>query len=424
MRVLFKKARIIDPSQGLDLVGDLLVEDGYIKGLDRVIQVSDAEKVEAEGKWITPGFVDIHVHLRDPGEEWKEDIETGSTAALWGGVLKLACMPNTKPPNDSPEVTTYIVEKAKEKALVEVYPIAAITKGQEGKELTEFGRLVKAGAVGFSDDGKWVKSSEVMRLALLYAKQFEVPIVSHAEDESLSKGGQVNLGRVSAELGFKGIPPSAEAIAVARDLLLAKETGGKLHLAHISTKEAVSLLYWAKEQGINFTAETCPHYFTLTEEAVKDYDTLAKVNPPLRTEEDVLAIKQALKDGVIEVIATDHAPHSVLEKQLEFELASPGMIGLQLLLPLGLNLVREGWLTPLKLLEYTVVNPSKVIGISPPSLKVGAKAELILLDPDEEYTLTEKLLKSKSKNTPLLGKTLKGRVKLALIGKRLYKLDD
>lgn len=237
-------------------------------------------------------------------------------------------MPNTKPVNDSPEVTSYILKRAKEKAWVTAYPISAITKGQEGKELSEFGRLKKAGAIAVSDDGKWVVNSALMKRALLYAKNFDLPVISHCEDPFLSFKGQINEGKISAKLGLKGIPSSAETIAVIRDLLLAKETETSVHLAHLSVKENIPFLKWAKEEGIPFTAETCPHYFTLTEKEVEGYNTLAKVNPPLRTEEDIYAIKNALKEGYIEVIASDHAPHSPLEKEVEFELASFGMLGL------------------------------------------------------------------------------------------------
>lgn len=422
MKLLIKKGRILDPTLGIDLTGDLLIEEGKIAGLERNIEIGEAgvEVIDAENKLVIPGIVDIHVHLREPGEEWKEDIESGTRAALYGGVLRVACMPNTNPPNDSPEVTAYILKKAEEKAWVKVYPIAAITKGQEGKELTEFGRLKEAGAVALSDDGKWVADSALMKRALLYAKNFDLPVISHCEEPRLSFKGQINEGRLSAKLGLKGIPASAETLAVIRDLFLAKETKTPVHLAHLSIKENLPFLRWAKEEGISFTAETCPHYFTLTEEAVEGYNTLAKVNPPLRTEEDVSAIKEALKEGLIEVIASDHAPHSPLEKEVEFELASFGMIGLQFLLPLSFNLVREGLLSPLKLLEYLITNPSKVLKIEPPSFKKGVPAEVVIFDPEEEWKVTEETIQSKSKNTPFLGKIMKGKVKAVILGEKKY----
>ena len=421
MRLLIKNGRVLDPTLGLDLIADVYIVDGKIEGVERNISASVDRIIDAQGLWVLPGLVDIHVHLREPGEEWKEDIESGTRAALHGGVLRVACMPNTKPPVDTPEVCSAIIAKAKEKGYVPVYPIACITKGQAGKELTEFGRLKLAGAVALSDDGKWVQDSEVMRKALLYAKSFDLPIISHPEDQTLSFGGQVNLGKLSAKLGLKGVPFSAETVAVVRDLLLAKETRGKLHLAHLSVKENLPFLRWAKEEGVNFTAETCPHYFHLTEWKCDDYNTLAKVNPPLRTEDDVLAIKQAIKEGLIEVIASDHAPHSPLEKDVEFELASPGMIGLEFLLPLSSSLVREGLISPLKLLELLITNPAKVIGIKPPSLRKGEKAEVVLFDPEEEYLVTEDFIQSKSKNTPFLGKTIKGRVKKVILEDKIYE---
>ncbi|NAZ30450.1 MAG: amidohydrolase family protein [Caldimicrobium sp.] len=421
MRLLIKNGRVLDPTLGLDLIADVYIVDGKIEGVEENISVSADRILDAHGLWVLPGLVDIHVHLREPGEEWKEDIESGTRAALHGGVLRVACMPNTKPPVDTPEVCSAIIAKAKEKGYVPVYPIACITKGQAGKELTEFGRLKLAGAVALSDDGKWVQDSEVMRKALLYAKSFDLPIISHPEDQALSFGGQVNLGKLSAKLGLKGVPFTAETVAVVRDLLLAKETKGKLHLAHLSVKENLPFLRWAKEEGVNFTAETCPHYFHLTEWECDGYNTLAKVNPPLRTEDDVLAIKQAIKEGLIEVIASDHAPHSPLEKDVEFELASPGMIGLEFLLPLSSSLVREGLISPLKLLELLITNPAKVIGIEPPSLRKGEKAKIVLFDPEEEYLVTEDFIQSKSKNTPFLGKTIKGRVKKVILEDKVYE---
>jgi dihydroorotase len=421
MRLLIKNGRVLDPTLGLDLIADVYIVDGKIEGVERNISASADRIIDAQGLWVLPGLVDIHVHLREPGEEWKEDIESGTRAALHGGVLRVACMPNTKPPVDTPEVCSAIIAKAKEKGYVPVYPIACITKGQAGKELTEFGRLKLAGAVALSDDGKWVQDSEVMRKALLYAKSFDLPIISHPEDQTLSFGGQVNLGKLSAKLGLKGVPFTAETVAVVRDLLLAKETKGKLHLAHLSVKENLPFLRWAKEEGVNFTAETCPHYFHLTEWECDGYNTLAKVNPPLRTEDDVLAIKQAIKEGLIEVIASDHAPHSPLEKDVEFELASPGMIGLEFLLPLSSSLVREGLISPLKLLELLITNPAKVIGIEPPRLRKGEKAEIVLFDPEEEYLITEDFIQSKSKNTPFLGKTIKGRVKKVILEDKVYE---
>ncbi|MCS7149760.1 MAG: dihydroorotase [Caldimicrobium sp.] len=420
---LIKEGRILDPSLGLDLVGDLLIVDGTIRGVAPSIEYPEkVDTISARGCLVIPGIVDIHVHLREPGEEWKEDIESGTRAALHGGVLRVACMPNTKPPNDSPEVTSYILEKARERAHVKVYPIATITKGQSGKELTEFGRLKEAGVVALSDDGKWVSDASLMKKALLYAKNFDLPLISHCEEPNLSNRGQINEGILSAKLGLKGIPFSAETIAVVRDLLLLKETNSYLHLAHLSVKESIPFLRWAKEEGLSFTAETCPHYFTLTETEVDGYNTIAKVNPPLRTEEDVQAIKHALKEGLIEVIASDHAPHSPLEKEVEFELASFGMIGLQFLLPLSYDLVRQGFLSQQKLLEYLITNPARVIKVDPPNFREGSPAEVVIFNPEKDWVVTEECILSKSKNTPLLGRTIKGKVEAVILGEGVFRL--
>ncbi len=423
-KFLIKKARILDPSLQVDFLGDVFIEDGRLLGFEENIEVTEeaVQILNGKGLWFFPGLVDIHVHLRDPGEEWKEDIETGTRAALAGGVLRVACMPNTKPPNDSVEVTQYILKKARERGFVKVYPVAAITKGQKGEELVEVLRLLEAGAKSFSDDGKWVKNSFLMREILKYSKTFNFYVISHCEDETLSQNGQINKGYYSAKLGFKGIPPSAEAVAVARDIILAKETRGNLHIAHVSCKETVKIIELAKKEGISLSAETCPHYFTLTEKETDGYNTLAKVNPPLRKDEDVEAIKEALKEGIINVIASDHAPHSPLEKNLEFEKAAPGMIGLQTLLPLSYKLVEEGILSPIKLLEYLITNPSKILGINPPSLRKGAPVEAVLFSPEETFVLTSEKILSKSKNTPFLNRTLKGKVKGVFKDGIFYKI--
>ena len=424
MRILIKKTRILDPTQGLDFVGDILIENGIIKGVDRNIQCESKglEIINGEGLWCFPGVIDMHVHLREPGEEWKEDIETGTKSALYGGVLRLACMPNTKPPIDSPELVQFVLKKAEEKGYVKVYPIACITKNQKGENLTEFGLLKQTGAVAVSDDGKWVVNSDVMKKALLYAKQFDMPVISHCEDPFLSKGGSVNLGKISAKLGLKGIPESAEVIAIFRDIFLAKETQGFLHIAHVSLKESINIIKKAKEEGIQFTVETCPHYFLLTEEEVDNYNTYAKVNPPLRTYEDICAIKEALKQGIIDVIASDHAPHSVLEKEVEFEIASPGIIGVQFLVPLSYTLVEEKILTPLKWLECLITNPAKILRIDPPMLKADKEAELVLFNPTKKYKLKKEMIKSKSHNTPFLDKVLKGKIEKVILKDKIFNI--
>jgi len=420
VKLLIRGARILDPSQGLDREGDLLVEEGRIAALDGEIPADpQTEIVEARGLWLMPGLIDMHVHLREPGEEWKEDIETGSRAAAAGGFTAVACMPNTRPPNDSPEVTRYILSRAREVNLVRVYPVACISKGQEGRELAPFGELREAGAVAVSDDGRPVADGQLMRLALEYARSFDLPVISHAEDPTLSAGGQVNEGLVSARLGLKGIPAAAEEVAVYREIALAKLTGYPVHIAHVSTEGAVELLRRAKEEGIPVTAETAPHYFTLTEEAVLDYNTNAKVNPPLRTERDREAIRRALAEGIIDAIATDHAPHGPLEKDVEFPAAAFGLIGLETAVPLTLRLVHEGLISPLRVAELLSLNPARILRVPGGSLRPGSPADLTLIDPGAVWVLTEGTLQSKSKNSPFLGWEMRGRVVLTMVGGRI-----
>lgn len=420
MKILIRKVRILDPSQGLDQEGDLLVEGGRIVALDHDLPTDIQTKViEARGLWLLPGLIDMHVHLREPGEEWKEDLETGTRAAAAGGFTAVACMPNTKPPNDSPEVTRYLLTRAQEVASVRVYPVACISKGQKGEELAPFGELREAGAVAVSDDGRPVADSGLMRMALEYARSFDLPVISHAEDPGLSTGGQINEGVVSAKLGLKGIPAEAEAVAIFREVALARLTGYPVHIAHVSTEAGVEIIRRAKEAGIPVTAETAPHYFTLTEEAVLDYNTNAKVNPPLRTERDRGAIKRALAEGVIDIIATDHAPHGPLEKKVEFPAAAFGLIGLETAVPLTLRLVREGVLTPLRMAELLSLNPARILRVPGGTLKPGSVADLTLIDPEATWMVTEVTLQSKSKNTPFLGWEMKGRAVLTMVEGRI-----
>ena len=420
MKILIHKARILDPSQGLDQEGDLLVEDGRIAALDREIPAdAQTEVIEARGLWLMPGLIDMHVHLREPGEEWKEDLESGSRAAAAGGFTAVACMPNTRPPNDSPEVTRYILSRAREVNLVRIYPVACISRGQKGEELAPFGELRKAGAVAVSDDGHPVKDAGLMRLALEYARSFDLPVISHADEPGLSAGGQVNEGPISARLGLKGIPTEAEEVAIFREVALAKLTGHPIHLAHVSTAGSVALIRRAKEEGLPVTAETAPHYFTLTEEAVLGYNTNAKVNPPLRSETDREALRQALAEGVIDAIATDHAPHSPLEKAVEFPAAAFGLIGLETAVPLTLKLVREGIISPLRMAELLSTNPARILRVPGGSLKPGAPADLTLIDPEAVWVVTEENLHSKSKNSPFLGWEMQGRAVLTMVGGRI-----
>ena len=409
--LLLKGARIVDPFNNLDKKLDILIEDCRIKAIDGTIREfsKNTKEINLDGKWICPALIDMHVHLREPGEEYKETILTGTRAAAAGGFNAVCCMPNTNPVNDNPSVTRFIIEKAEKEGFCKVYPIAAITKGQKGESLTEFGDLKEAGAIALSDDGHPVSNANVMRVALEYALGFDTLIISHAEELELSKEGCMNAGPVSTMLGLKGIPSTAEEVAIYRDVRLCAFTGARLHIAHVSTKESVNIIREAKKQGIKVTAETAPHYFSLTHEAVIGYNTNAKMNPPLRSQEDVDAIIEGLRDGTIDVIATDHAPHSELEKDIEFSLAANGIIGLETSIPLSLELVRKGHLSPLELIAKLSLNPYKILNLSPLPLSVGEIANFVIIDPDLEFKVSKENLHGKSYNSPFLGKTLRGR---------------
>jgi len=419
MNILIKNGHIIDPSQDIDGIGDVLIENGRIKEIilrpSMVMQrAPDWKLIDATGLYVLPGLVDMHCHLREPGFSHKETIRTGTLAGLKGGFTSLCSMPNTNPVNDNETVTEFILRKAYAEGACYVYPVGAITKGQRGEELAELGRMHAAGCVAFSDDGRPVMNSLIMRRALEYSKVFEVPIISHCEDLALSEGGVVNEGKVSTRLGLKGIPKEAEEIMIARDIMLARLTGGRLHIAHVSTKRGVELIRRAKEEGINISAETCPHYFTLTEEAVVDYNTNAKVNPPLRTEEDLEAIIEGLKDGTIDVIATDHAPHHRDEKLQEFDRAPSGISGLETALSLSLKLVHEGHLSLKDLVLKMSFNPARILGIPKGTLRQGLPADIVLVDLNREFKVNSESFVSLGKNTPFDGWTLKGMAVLTI----------
>ncbi len=421
--ILIKDGRLIDPSQGLDGEYDILIREGRVEkiGPRGSIGVEGCEVIEAEGLWVIPGMIDMHCHLREPGYEYKETIRTGTLAGLAGGFTALVAMANTDPVNDDASVTRYILEKAEKEGMCRVCPVGALTRGMKGENLSDIGELREAGVVALSDDGRPVARSEIMRRGLEYAKAFDLPIISHCEDPDLSKGGVMNEGRVSTLLGLKGIPSISEVIMIARDIALAGFTGGRLHIAHVSTREGVQLIREAKAKGIEVTAEVTPHHLTLTEEALKDFDTNAKVNPPLRTEEDREALIEGLKDGTIDVIATDHAPHSPVEKEVEMDLAAFGMVGLETALPLMLRLVEEGVLEPLSLFEKVTVNPARILGIEGGSLRQGSRADAVLIDPGKEWVVDPSLFHSKGRNTPFKGWKMKGKVvKTILEGKVVY----
>jgi dihydroorotase len=417
--ILIRGGDIVDPLKGVMERYDIVIEDRCISKIlpsGTFTEVSpQISIIDASHKLIIPGMIDMHVHLREPGHEYKETIATGSLSGVAGGFTALACMPNTEPVNDNVSVTEFILRQANKAGKLKVYPIAAITKGRKGDTLTEFGDLKKAGAVGISDDGSPVVNSEVMRRAIEYARYHNLTVISHCEDMNLSAEGVMHEGAISTKIGLRGIPSASEEIMIQREISLAKLTGCPIHIAHVSTAGSVLAIRRAKEDGISITAETAPHYFTLNHEAVIGYNTNAKINPPLRTPEDVLAIKKGLADDVIDVIATDHAPHSRLEKDLEFDKAMFGIIGLETALPLTLALVREGVLTLQAAVKKLTLGPAGILGVTGGNLKGGSVADLAIIDPEWEFILKEEDILSRSKNTPFIGMTLMGRNTLTMV---------
>jgi dihydroorotase len=409
---------VIDPSQGLDTVADVVVIEGRIAGVGRGLGVPDgAEVVDARGAVVAPGLIDLHVHLREPGREDVETVATGARAAAAGGFTAVCAMPNTDPVTDNQAAVGFIVKQAAAAAAARVYPIGAISLGQQGTQLAEFGELVGAGAVAVSDDGRPVVSSHLMRMALAYARTFDIPVADHCEDPSLAASGVMHEGVVSTRLGLRGIPAAAEAIMVARDLMLAELTGGHIHLCHISTRQSVELIRRAKERGVRVSAEVTPHHLTLTHEACLGYNTNAKMNPPLREAADVEALRQALKEGVLDVIATDHAPHHYDAKEREFDDAPFGIVGLETALGLGLReLVGTGVLSLPELIERMSTAPARVFHLPGGTLKPGSPADLVLFDPAARWQVDPSRFFSKSRNTPFAGWELTGRVMRTVVG--------
>lgn len=418
MKILIKNGHIIDPANGIDEVTDLLVDNGVIAEIGKNSDLDGIEMqiIDAEGMIVAPGLVDMHVHLREPGQEYKETIETGTRAAVYGGVTSVACMPNTSPVCDNETVVRYIKEKAKESGYANVFPVGAVSKGLEGKYLAEIGEMAFEGAVAITDDGHPVENSALMRRAIQYSDMFDVVVISHCEDMSLGEG-DMNEGFVATEMGLRGIPAAAEEVMAARDILLAESLGGRVHIAHISSKRTVQLIREAKKRGVRVTCETCPHYFSLTDEACRGYNTNAKMNPPLREAEDVEAIKEGLKDGTIDCIVTDHAPHHPDEKNCEFGMAKNGIVGLETSLGLGIkNLVNEGVLTMSQLIEKMSLNPSRILGISKGTLSVGSGADVVIFDPKKPWKVDIDKLHSKSKNSPFDGFELYGKPEYVIVG--------
>ena len=408
---------MLDPSRGTDEVTDLLVADGKVQALGRDLgRPDDALVVEAAGKVVAPGLIDLHVHLREPGQEDLETVATGAMAAAAGGFSAVCAMPNTDPVTDNQAAVGFIVSQAQRAAKARVYPIGAVSLGQKGQQLAEFGELVGAGAVAVSDDGKPVASSHLMRTALEYARTFGIPVADHCEEPTLAAGGAMHEGIVSTRLGLKWIPAAAEEIMVARDILLAELTGGHVHLCHMSTRGSVELIRRAKEKGLRVTAEACPHHFTLTHEACEGYNTNAKMNPPLREADDREAIRLGLGDGTIDVICTDHAPHHYDAKEREFDDAPHGIIGLETALGLAVTeLVETGLLSLADLVTRMSVMPARIFNLPGGTLAPGASADVVVLDPAAAWTVRPEDFFSKSRNTPFAGRRLKGRAETTIV---------
>ncbi|HPT87488.1 MAG TPA: dihydroorotase [Bacillota bacterium] len=411
MKYCIKNGKIIDPAGGYVGVGDILIDNGKIAAIDGEISADDAEIISAEGKMVFPGLIDLHTHLREPGREDEETIATGTKAALKGGFTAVACMANTQPVADNGVVISFILEKARKEAYTKVYPLGAITKGLKGEELAEMGDMVASGAYGFSDDGNTLMNASVLRLAIEYASMFDRPLMLHQEDVNLAGNGVMHEGYWSTVLGLPGIPDIAEAAIIARDLTIAEFTGFPVHCCHVSTKKGVELIRVAKARGVRVTAEATPHHLTLTDAMIETFDTVYRVSPPLRSEEDVEALRQGVQDGTIDVIATDHAPHSLEEKHREFSLAPNGMIGLETALAvIWTEMVCTGILTPEQLVERMSVNPARILKVAGGRLRPGDPADVVIFNPDKQWTVRSEELVSKSKNSPFIGKKLNGRV--------------
>jgi dihydroorotase len=410
-KVLFKNGVVVDPDHLSEKKADVLVVDGKLTEVGRINDAGfDGKVVDISGKVICPGLIDMHVHLREPGREDEETVETGADAAMAGGFVAVAAMPNTEPAADSAEVVRYLKQKSRD-LLVDVYPIAAVTKDRAGEELTEMGDLVEAGAVAFSDDGDPVRTAEILRHAMEYSRMFDVPIIEHCEEKSLTRDGHMHEGALSTRLGMRGMPGIAEDIIVNRDIMVAEYIGARLHIAHISTAASVDLVRQAKKRGVQVTCEVMTHHFTLSDQAVVNYDTNAKMSPPLRSKSDVNAMIEGLKDGTIDVIATDHAPHAIEEKQVEFDAAPFGIIGLETALGLVMKqLVEPGLLTLPEAIAKMTRYPAEILKLERGSLKTGIEASLSILDTGLEWTVDKKLFKSKSRNTPFDGWQLRGTV--------------
>lgn len=431
MILLLKNGRVVDPSQGIDGPLDILVRDGRVERIARDIAVparkrkadGDTQVLDLKDLVAVPGLIDMHVHLREPGFEYKETIRTGCEAAVAGGFTAVACMANTDPVNDNRSVTEFILRKAAQCGKARVYPVAAITRNLEGKTLSEFWDLKEAGAAALSDDGRPVINGGIMRRALEYAHSLNLPVLSHSEDPSLSAGGVMNESLVSTELGLRGIPAVAEEAMIARDILLAEYTRSSVHICHVTTAGSVRLIREAKARGVAVTAETAPHYFTLTDESLRDYDTNRKVNPPLRSTADLESLREGLRDGTLDAIASDHAPHALTDKAVEFDEAASGMVGLETSLGLSLKLVQKGILTLPELVLRMSLRPAEILRVPGGTLKPGEAADITVLDPNRFWTVDSGSFRSRSRNTPFQDMPMKGRAVLTIVGGRIVYRD-
>lgn len=425
--MIFLSGRVIDPSRGFDQEADVVIENGVVSriGLNasRGFLGESIKRCDVKGCWVIPGLVDLHAHLREPGQEYKETIESGLRAAAAGGYTAVCAMPNTKPVNDTRAVTEMMIARSKDCGGARLYPIGAITVGQRGEQITEMADLRDAGAVAVSDDGRCVMNAAIMRRALEYAHTFDLPVIQHCEDNNLTNGAQIHEGLISTRLGLAGWPRAAEEVVVARDLILAELTGAHYHVAHVSSQGTIQLIKEAKSRGvIKVSAEVTPHHLMLTHEVLTDYNTVYKVNPPLRESSDREALREALREGIIDCVATDHAPHSQLEKDCEFDAASFGMIGLEQALPVLLGLVRDGVISPMRLVESLSTAPARIAKLAGGVLREGSKADLTIVDPNLKWVMDPAVLHSRSVNTPWLGKEVTGAVVMTIIdGQIIYR---
>ena len=425
MKLLIANGYVIDPAQQINAGRNVLIDEGRVVGLLDRSEPSpeDAHVLDATGLIVAPGFIDLHTHLREPGQEYKETIASGAAAAVAGGWASVCAMPNTDPVNDNPAVTRFIIEQGEAANLANVFPIGAVTKGSNGKELAEMGEMKKAGIVGVSDDGRPVPNSGMMRRAMEYARGFDLTVVDHCQDHSLSAGGVMHEGRWSLILGLRGMPPAAEEVDVVRDCVLAKLTGAKVHIAHVSTRGALEAVRQAKNDGLPVTCEVTPHHWTLTDEAVQEYDTNTKMSPPLRSREHVDAVLAAMKDGTVDAIATDHAPHHADEKALEFDQAPFGITGLETAVGLAFDLVHSGLIDLERVVQMCATNPARIFGLADRgSLKATAHADVTILDPQLEWVFDVSRSKSKSRNTPFNGRSMHGAAVATIVGGRLVYL--